>query len=138
MKYKSIVLLLLITVSLVESAMLFTSNNGNHTTDVTLLITICFSIALLVRLSLDFSPRSTLFTTTLGYLLALVIKIVIDLQSDPTSHNLLPFELVISGVVGLTGAGVGTAIGSMLRKGVRFVRDKKKRNLRDSDPVAPK
>ncbi|HLU38269.1 MAG TPA: hypothetical protein VK081_02720 [Planctomycetota bacterium] len=61
-------------------------------------------------------------TTTTLALMALapvgtvVVRIVIDLARDPTSHNLFPVELVIAAVVGLLAAGLGVGLGALARR----------------------
>jgi hypothetical protein len=54
----------------------------------------------------------------LGFFLAWVIKVVIDATKDPTSHNLLPFELAIM----LFIAFIATSIGIGLAVLVQFLR----------------
>ena len=43
-------------------------------------------------------------------------RVLIDTASDPTTHNLWPFELVIAAVCGFGPAALGTAIGGLLRR----------------------
>jgi hypothetical protein len=38
---------------------------------------------------------------------AIAARVIVDTATDPTSHNLWPFELVLAGVVGHTTAAVG-------------------------------
>jgi uncharacterized membrane protein YfcA len=40
-------------------------------------------------------------------------RVVVDTATDPTSHNLWPFEIVLAGFVGAFTATAGTAIGSI-------------------------
>ncbi len=40
-------------------------------------------------------------------------RVVVDTATDPTSHNLWPFEIVLAGLVGAFTAAAGTAIGSI-------------------------
>jgi len=51
-----------------------------------------------------------------GIVTALVIKIIIDWQFDPTSHNLFPFEIIIDFVVISIASLIGAAIGFIYRK----------------------
>ena len=50
-------------------------------------------------------------TLPAGLVLAVVVRIAVDVMGDPSSHNLWPFEVVIAAVVGgfwgLLAAGVG-------------------------------
>lgn len=42
-----------------------------------------------------------------------MVRVVIDTAVDPTSHNLWPFEVVLSGFVGAFVAAAGTVLGSI-------------------------
>lgn len=44
---------------------------------------------------------------------AVMARVVVDTATDPTSHNLWPFELVLAGFVGAAAATAGTALGSV-------------------------
>jgi ABC-type Na+ efflux pump permease subunit len=57
-----------------------------------------------------------LLTVTIGYVIALIVKIGFDLQVDPTSHNLFPFEVLISGFVAFVAALLGAAIGMIYKR----------------------
>ncbi len=43
---------------------------------------------------------------------AVLARVIVDGLADPTSHNLWPFEIVISLVLGMTVAGIGALAGS--------------------------
>jgi hypothetical protein len=47
---------------------------------------------------------------------AVMARVVVDTATDPTSHNLWPFELVLAGFVGAVTATAGTALGSISRR----------------------
>lgn len=52
-------------------------------------------------------------------------RVVVDTATDPTSHNLWPLEVILSGMVGVLVAAAGTAIGSipaLLSRGVSRTR----------------
>lgn len=55
--------------------------------------------------------RAPVLSVVAGFVLAVVGRVAVETSSDPTSHNLWPFEVVIAGGFGLAGAllGVGTA-----------------------------
>ncbi len=44
---------------------------------------------------------------------AIMVRVVVDVARDPTSHNLWPFEIAIGLIVGLAAALAGTLIGSL-------------------------
>ncbi len=44
-----------------------------------------------------------------------VLNITIDVSRDPTSHNLFPFELVLTAVIAAFGGIVGLGLGSVFR-----------------------
>jgi hypothetical protein len=47
---------------------------------------------------------------------AVVLRVVVEVGSDPTAHNLWPFELVIAAVVAVLWAGFGGALGWLLSR----------------------
>lgn len=49
-----------------------------------------------------------------GYILAVMARVVVETVADPTDHNLWPFELIIAGGVGLLGGGIGALLGSLV------------------------
>jgi drug/metabolite transporter (DMT)-like permease len=54
----------------------------------------------------------------LGFVLAVGGRVAVETTTDPTSHNLWPFEVVIAGGIGLVGA----LLGVLLVRGVERVR----------------
>lgn len=64
------------------------------------------------RLSLGMST-GILATTVLA---AVMARVIVEGVSDPTSHNLWPFELVVAGVTGVLVAGMGAGIGALWQK----------------------
>jgi hypothetical protein len=55
--------------------------------------------------------RSTLPILALAPVATVVVRIALDLARDPTTHNLLPFEIVIAGIVGGAVSLAGSAVG---------------------------
>jgi hypothetical protein len=49
----------------------------------------------------------------LGYVVAVMGRVVVELMADPTDHNLWPFEVVIGGGIGLLGGAIGALLGSL-------------------------
>lgn len=49
-----------------------------------------------------------------GYIAAVMARVVVETMADPTDHNLWPFEVIIAGGVGLLGGGIGALLGSLL------------------------
>lgn len=47
---------------------------------------------------------------------AFFIKVIIDCISDPTNHNLLPFEIIYLIIFDAIACAIGIAIGSFLRE----------------------
>ena len=45
--------------------------------------------------------------------LAVLIRVIVETSTDPTSHNLWPFEVVIAAALGLACSLVGTLLGSL-------------------------
>lgn len=58
----------------------------------------------------------------LGFVVLVVAKIVVDTRSDPTSHNLAPFEIVSALVLGLPPAVLGVLVGNFARHKVRWAK----------------
>jgi hypothetical protein len=110
MKLKPIALLCLTTVVFVESALLLTPGH-NHSNDITFPFLVCCLLALLFCVLSNLANETIFKSITLGYVLAIIIKILIDFQFDPTSHNLFPFEIIISSVIGFVAALIGVALG---------------------------
>jgi hypothetical protein len=44
-----------------------------------------------------------------------IADIAYDVSLDPTSHNLFPLELMMTGVISIAGAAIGLAVGSAFR-----------------------
>jgi uncharacterized membrane protein YfcA len=59
------------------------------------------------------TKHSTILVTT-GFLLAVMLRVIYDGIQDPTSHNLFPFELLITMVIVLPPALIGAWVGNML------------------------
>src|SRR6478672_7913674 len=73
---------------------------------------LAFCIAALVSgfvlMAVSTTPKFVIFMAVIGSALAAnIANIAYDLFRDPTSHNLFPFELVITAVISLVGAGIG-------------------------------
>lgn len=45
---------------------------------------------------------------------AVLLRVVVEVVQDPTSHNLWPFEVVIAMLVGAAAAVIGALLGSLL------------------------
>jgi|SRR6266567_4609515 len=59
-------------------------------------------------------PRPLIFLGVIGAAVVVnIANIMFDISRDPTSHNLFPFELVMTLVINFFGVGVGVAIASM-------------------------
>ncbi|HSB94508.1 MAG TPA: hypothetical protein VLC28_15395 [Flavitalea sp.] len=92
------------------------SSNHNHNNDIamTLLLSILFALA--CDMLTNFDNGKIVFATATGITLALVVKILIDWQFDPTSHNLFPFEIVINFIAASVASLVGIGCGYVYRR----------------------
>lgn len=54
--------------------------------------------------------RDPILATGLGFVLAIMVRVALEVAADPTSHNLWPFEVVIAGFFGLISGVIGVAI----------------------------
>jgi len=50
---------------------------------------------------------------------AIAADIAYDVSLDPTSHNLFPLELMMTGVISIAGAAVGLAVANAFRMKAR-------------------
>lgn len=70
--------------------------------------------ALFARWRLGFGLPWAAFVAGAGVPLAVLAKLMVDLASDPTSHNLWPFELAIAAAVGFAAGLVGALAGWLM------------------------
>jgi hypothetical protein len=48
--------------------------------------------------------------------LAVVLRVIVEVVADPTSHNLWPFEIIIAGILTGPTALLGAFLGSLIRR----------------------
>ena len=94
MKLKLFILLVTIATIVVGMFTWFSSNH-EHNNDFTLPFILSMLLALVFSITTRFEILKIIFATTMGVLLSIIIKIIIDWHYDPTSHNLFPFEIII-------------------------------------------
>ncbi len=113
MRAKLVILLLLIAIFGAGLPMWFTfEHNKNNLTIpliISLLLAFVFSVWTKLKLAMVY------FVTTIGVLISIIIKIIIDAYIDPTSHNLFPFEILIDGFYVLCTSLIGAAIGVLIK-----------------------
>ncbi len=56
------------------------------------------------------------FTIAGGFILAIILKIIIDIFMNPSDHNLWPFELILYMIAAFLFSGVGVGLGWGIRK----------------------
>lgn len=54
-----------------------------------------------------------------GGLLAVILRVIVEVVADPTSHNLWPFEIVIAGILTGPTSLLGAFIGSLIRRRIK-------------------
>jgi hypothetical protein len=69
--------------------------------------------AALVRFAGKHSFVASLFIIALAVPATVIARVVVDTSTDPTSHNLWPFEVALAWVVGLLASLVGVTLGSI-------------------------
>jgi len=74
--------------------------------------TIAFVAAFLVRPTFP----AALMTVPVGYAMAVCARVAVETWSDPTSHNLWPFEVVIMGGLGLVASLVGVTLSRLVQR----------------------
>ena len=124
MKKRLFIIIALVTVA-VTGIFIWFSPNHNHSNDFTIPFVLSVLFALTFSILTQLQINKILLATTSGVMIALIIKIIIDLQFDPTSHNLFPFEILIDLIFILIASLIGAGIGFIYR---RF----RKRNLMDN------
>ena len=60
--------------------------------------------------------KSIFFMTALGFIVATIIKIIIDGISDPSTHNLLPFEIIYYAIIAFFASAIGVGIAFVIKK----------------------
>lgn len=60
--------------------------------------------------------RTAVLAVAGGFVLAVILRVVVDTARDPTSHNLWPFEVVIAGTIGLFAASIGVVLALVIRR----------------------
>lgn len=115
MKAKAIKLLIVLP-SLLQGAAMFLYTGRNQSNDYTLLFGVACLLAFLFCLLTRLHLGTIVITITIGGIIALISKIIVDMQVDPTSHNLLPFEIVITACIACIAALIGAVLGKMIRK----------------------
>jgi len=126
MKKRPLLFIVLITV-VVTGIFIWFSSNHNSNGDLTISFVLSGLFALAFSILTGLQLRKIVLATMIGAIMALIIKIIIDWQFDPTSHNLLPFEILIDLVIISIASLIGTGIGLVYRK----VRKRKKTDSND-------
>lgn len=106
---------LFVVAVLAEGLPVWFNANHNHANDATLTLAIPLVLALVCRITTKLSSRTICFAIVAGASAALIIKIFIDWHFDPTSHNLLPFEIIINGILITCALLAGLALGSIVQ-----------------------
>ena len=76
-----------------------------------------FIVSILLKLYLQEKPLKIALMVSLGVVLALLARIIYDVTFwDSTSHNLAPFEFILSGIVAVPSALAGVYIGVLFKK----------------------
>ncbi len=51
-----------------------------------------------------------------GVPLAVILRVIVDVSGDPTSHNLWPFEVVLAAMISLPSGVLGAILGRLVRR----------------------
>jgi hypothetical protein len=73
-------------------------------------------LALLSSLSTKDQNKKIFYTIVAGFIVATIIKIIIDTISDPSSHNLLPFEIIYYTIIAFLSAGLGVGVSLLIKR----------------------
>jgi ammonia channel protein AmtB len=125
MKIKLFISLIIIAAIVVGMFTWFSSNH-EHDNDFTLLFSLSILLALLFTITTRLEIVRIIFATTIGVLLSIIIKIIIDWHYNPTSHNLFPFEIIIDAflifIVTLIGALAGALFRWIIKKRKQIIK----------------
>src|SRR5204863_7853491 len=94
MKKRFFAFIVLITV-VVTGVFIWFSSDHNHNNDFTIPFILSILFVIVYSIFTAFQINKIVSATIIGVIVALIIKIKIDWQYDPTSHNLFPFEIII-------------------------------------------
>lgn len=72
--------------------------------------------ALLLRSVVKLSLRDAVLPPAIATIAVVVVRIIVELFLVPDSHNLWPFELIITSLLGCITAGVGGLLGNLVAK----------------------
>lgn len=96
---------------------------------------ILISVILTILLALLFSlitkgqNKKIFYTTVPGFIIATIIKIIIDSISDPSTHNLLPFEMIYYAIISFLAVLIGVGVGFVIKR--FFITTSKELNEKD-------
>ena len=70
-----------------------------------------FVLSFLFKIKINMKNNKLFFSLLIGLLCGYIVKLSIDFQKDPSSHNLLPFEIImllfVCAIIILVGIGLG-------------------------------
>jgi len=115
----------------VTGMFIWLSTDYNHNNDMTIPFALSVLFALTLSILTELQTKKILFATIIGVLILIIIKIIIDWQSDPTSHNLFPFEILIDLIVISATSLIGVAMG-LIYRGLRRRKSNKNTHHRNS------
>ena len=121
MKIKSLAFIVLITFVITGLFIWFSSNHNHNNNDFTISFLLSVLFALAFSILTELQKRKIVLATAIGVTLALIVKIIIVWQFDPTSHNLFPFEILMD----FTGVSIASLIGVLFGYIYRRFRSRK-------------
>lgn len=117
MKNKIILLILLVGVFAGGFSYWFNPYNDMHFLGIhiyVLMVAGAFLSAMVLTLILIEKPWNIAFLITAGVMIGILGRIIFDMVNDSSTHNMFPFELVISFVITLTAATIGSYLSHMI------------------------
>jgi hypothetical protein len=72
-------------------------------------------LALIIKLITKLPNKIILLIVPGGFMGAYIIKVIIDVISDPTSHNLLPIEIILLSIIIVLAVLIGLGIGMLIK-----------------------
>jgi hypothetical protein len=111
--------IIVLATAVATGAFLWFFSNHNHNNDFTIPVSLAILSVLAFSILTELELTRIAFTVIIGVMIALIIKIIIDWQFDPSSHSLFPFEIVIDSFIILVASLIGVAIGLVYRKFIK-------------------
>ncbi len=113
-RFKQLIFTIVVSI-LVAGLPIWFKSNDNNANDflIPLMASLILGITFIVLTKHKIS--TICYATTFGVIAAIIINITIDTKRDTTSHNLLPFEVLIDTIFVFFASFAGASLGNFIR-----------------------